>query len=215
MSERVNILLEKDRVRTQGLVAYGCDELGVILPDASHLPEVETFIQHVVEGLKSGTHTVHGGGTLTYGYWTVHFRQEAVGNLSIWEHSADLSHLVPGIVLTLGYWRDQHEMCSKVHAEFHPPRHDQMVAISKGVLDGDVVQGVRYPSPGHMSGWWITSDRYDGNISSLTTEHLYHLTAARPSLARYLALPVGFRFDFQHGEDIWFDQNAANQPANK
>jgi hypothetical protein len=79
------------------------------------------------------------------------------------------------------------------------------------VLQGDVVQGVRYPSPEHMSGWWITTDRYDGDIRSLTQEHLYHLTAARPDLARYLALPFGFRFDQASGEDVWFDEQVARE----
>jgi hypothetical protein len=78
-------------------------------------------------------------------------------------------------------------------------------------LQGDAVQGVRYPSPEHMSGWWITTDRYDGDIRSLTQEHLYHLTAARPDLARCLALPFGFRFDQASGEDVWFDEQVARE----
>jgi hypothetical protein len=56
-----------------------------------------------------------------------------------------------------------------------------------------------------MSGWWITTGRYDGNTASLKREHLRHLTAARPDLARLIALPFGFRFDLTHHEDVWFD----------
>lgn len=67
------------------------------------------------------------------------------------------------------------------------------------------MQGVRYPSPEHMSGWWVTTDRYDGDVRTLRHEHLYHLTAARPDLARYVALPFGFRFDLGRHEDVWFD----------
>jgi hypothetical protein len=40
---------------------------------------------------------------------------------------------------------------------------------------------------------------------------LYHLTAARPDLARYLALPFGFRFDQASGEDVWFDEQVARE----
>jgi hypothetical protein len=57
-----------------------------------------------------------------------------------------------------------------------------------------------------MSGWWITTDRYDGNVTSLKQEHLYHVTARRPDLAPYIALPYGFRFDFAAREDVWFDE---------
>jgi hypothetical protein len=74
-----------------------------------------------------------------------------------------------------------------------------MVVISDGVFDGDHVQGVRYPSPEHMSGWWITTDRYDGKVSSLKTIHAYHLTRERPDLAPFLALAVGYRFYSDNG----------------
>ena len=62
-----------------------------------------------------------------------------------------------------------------------------------------------------MSGWWLTTDRYDGNAKSLRTEHLYHVTAARQDLSRYLALPYGFRFDLSKGESVWFEESVANQ----
>lgn len=95
-------------------------------------------------------------------------------------------------------------------AEFKPPRSDKLTVISKGVLEGLPVQAVRYPSPEHMSGWWITTDQYDGNTKSLKHEHTYHVTAARPELAKYLALSEGFRFDLSTREDVWRDEKVAN-----
>jgi hypothetical protein len=89
---------------------------------------------------------------------------------------------------------------------------DRLVVVSDGVLESEPVEAVRYPSPEHMSGWWITTDRYNGDVQSLRTHHLYHLTAARPELAQYLALPYGFRFNLARGEDIWFDPEVARQP---
>ncbi len=85
--------------------------------------------------------------------------------------------------------------------------------VSDGVMEGDAVQGIRYPSPPHMSGWWITTDRYNGQIESLRNEHLYHVTAVRPDLARYVALPFGYRFDLATHEDVWFDANVASENA--
>jgi hypothetical protein len=46
----------------------------------------------------------------------------------------------------------------------------------------------------------------------LKREHLYHVTAARPDLAEYVALPYGFRFDLSQGQDVWFDPKVASQP---
>ncbi len=97
-------------------------------------------------------------------------------------------------------------------APFKPPRADQLVAVSAGVMEGDAVQGVRYPSPRHMSGWWLSTNQYDGSDQSMANQHCYHVTHARPELAPYLALPNGFRFDFEHGQNVSFDENVAHQP---
>ncbi len=91
--------------------------------------------------------------------------------------------------------------------------NNQLVAVSEGVLEGDLVEGVRYNSPEHMSGWWLTTEKYNGDINTIKTEHFYHLLEKRPDLVKYLALPYGFRF-FQKGykdgpEKIWFDEKIA------
>ncbi len=80
-----------------------------------------------------------------------------------------------------------------------------------GVVEGDAVEGVRYPSPEHMSGWWITTDRYDGDSKSLTLHHLHHLVEWRPDIAPYLALPFGFRFILGEAEHVWFDEVIASE----
>lgn len=90
----------------------------------------------------------------------------------------------------------------------HLPKPDQLVVISDGVYEGDTVEGVRYPSPQHMSGWWLTTDRYDGDIKSLRTVHFRHVAEARPDLVGFLKLPFGYRF-FSGNGDAWFDQKVA------
>jgi hypothetical protein len=129
--------------------------------------------------------------------------------LQAWEYTPDIVRCVLGVTLTLTYWRDQHEVCHRFGGEFAPPLADQFVVVSEGVMEGDPVQGVRYPSPEHMSGWWISNDRYNGDFETLRCEHLYHATAARPDLARFFALPYGFRFDLARFEDVWFDEEVA------
>jgi hypothetical protein len=62
----------------------------------------------------------------------------------------------------------------------------------------------------HMSGWFLLTDKWDKNVASLTNHHTYHVTAARPDLARFLALPTGFRFDLRSSR-VWFDGEVANQ----
>ena len=94
----------------------------------------------------------------------------------------------------------------------HLPESNQMVVISEGVYEGDVVEGVRYPSPKHMSGWWLTTNRYDGDIKSLKTVHFRHIAETRPDLSGFLGLPVGYRF-FSGDGATWFDRAVADSES--
>jgi hypothetical protein len=68
-------------------------------------------------------------------------------------------------------------------------------------------QGVRYAMERAMSGWVLSTDRYDGDVRSLRVEHAYHITASRPDLACFLALPFGYWFDVDGS--VGFDAEAA------
>lgn len=199
-------------VRTVGLKSMEHAEISVAV-DAGLLEEAERFLKYASDYLLSSGKRIKSGETMAYGYWLVKFQGVASGDyLETWEYSADASTFVKGGDLTLSYWRDQHFVCGQHKAAFTPPRPDKLTVISAGVLEGLPVQGVRYPSPDHMAGWWITTDLYDGNIESLRHEHTYHVTAARPDLAKYLALPDGFRFNFSAAEEVWFDEKVL-EPA--
>jgi len=57
-----------------------------------------------------------------------------------------------------------------------------------------------------MTGWWLTTDLYDGDIKSMMVVHYYHVVFARQDIVKYLALPYGFRFHYTSGRgDVWFD----------
>ncbi len=61
----------------------------------------------------------------------------------------------------------QQEYCHFYKADFFPLENEQLVVVSDGVYQGDAVDGVRYQSPKHMTGWWITTDRYNGDVDSV------------------------------------------------
>jgi hypothetical protein len=179
----------------------------VEVTSAALVTEAEEYLRYVARYVEDQSVTLKKGETLAYGYWLTRLEEADARTLEVWEYNREATHFVRGATLTLTYWRDQHEVCRRFAAgAFEPPRPDRLVVVSEGVFEGDAVQGVRYISPEHMSGWWITTDRYDGNVKSLKQEHLYHLTARRPDLAPYIALPYGFRFDFATREDVWFDE---------
>jgi hypothetical protein len=108
---------------------------------------------------------------------------------------------------------EQKKCCEHFNTEFSPVEDTQLVAISKGIYEGVVpVEGVRYPSPKHMTGWWLTTDEYDGNIDSIKTVHFSHIVEKRPELAIYMGLPNGHRFLLGgEEENVWFDEEVANE----
>jgi hypothetical protein len=196
-------------IRTVGLSTAGHPEILVEFDDLDLREEAETFLNHVADYLTNSGRKLRPGETMAYGYWITRFQDAGPNLLEVWEYCETAKEFVKGGSLTLRFWKDQHALCKKYGGDFQPPTPDKLTVISKGVLEGLPVQGVRYPSPEHMSGWWITTDQYDGNIDSLMHEHTYHVTAHRPELAKYLALPFGFRFDLSSFEDIWFDEKVA------
>jgi len=195
-------------MRTEGLSALGHSEIRIEFHDSELIEEGKSFLSFISDYVTNGA-KLRAGETMGYGYWATKFEDAGEQTLETWEYNAEATEFIRGASLTLQYWKDQNATCKKYSAEFEPPRADRLSVISKGVFEGLPVQGVRYISPDQMSGWWITTDQYDGDINSLMNEHTYHLTAARPDLAKYLALPHGFRFDTSQGEDVWFDEEVA------
>lgn len=188
---------------TVGLGAANGLEICARVDDINLQDRCRDFIQFVASYIEGG-HTIRPDETFGYGYWITKAVADDSGRLCFWEYTPDGAKYVPGVSNTLRYWRDQHLVCEGASSLFVPPNAEQLITISDGVIEGFTVQGVRYPSPSHMSGWWITTDRYDGNVASLRTVHAYHLTSQRPDLARFLALGFGYRFYSDNGE-IRFD----------
>lgn len=198
---------------TEGLSTFGQLEIRIEFHDSELIEDGKCFLSFVSDYVTSGA-KLRAGETMGYGYWATKFEDGGEQTLETWEYNAEATELIRGVTHALRYWRDQNATCKKYSAAFEPPRADRRSVISKGVFEGLPVQGVRYCSPDHMSGWWITTDQYDGDVNSLMNEHSYHLTAARPDLAKYLALPHGFRFDTSQGEDVWFEEEVATELTN-
>jgi len=192
--------------KTEGLRSHSKPELQAEVSTPDLVQPAKDYLLFVADYLLKSGNTLRAGETLAYGYWLTKFQSLTPDLLEVWEYDAEATHFQKGVSLTLSYWRDQHCVCGRFEAEFQPPRPDQLTVISGGVLEGLPVQGIRYPAPEHMSGWWITTDLYNGDVSTLKHEHTYHVTAKRPDLAKFMALPRGFRYDLATHEDVWFDE---------
>lgn len=192
-------------LQTVGAGEFDCKDfrlsvVGVDFESAHHL------LQYLIAYISNQSKAIRAGETFSYGYWLIKFVESLDGYLDIYEYNSEATQFVEGGSLAIHCWATQNKLCQENKCQFMPPRPDRKVAISEGVYEGLPVQGVRYPSPEHMSGWWLTTDQYDGNVDSLQVVHMYHLTAKRPDLIPYIALPYGYRFDSSSGV-VWPDKN--------
>jgi hypothetical protein len=108
----------------------------------------------------------------------------------------------------------QEAACARHGAAYTPVDPSQMCAVSDGVYEGEPAQGVRYAAPPHMTGWYITTARYNGDHKTLKVEHAAHVIGRRPDIAVFLALPPGYRFEA--GPDsagAWYDEAVTQEDA--
>ncbi|WP_157201578.1 hypothetical protein [Massilia sp. Root418] len=168
----MEIILSNDELTTStdGLSSELGYEISATVDDITLIDECRRFVLFVANYVLKGR-KIKPEETLAYGYWITKVRLEISGRLNFWEYRPDAREYVPGISNTLRYWREQHEVCNAIGSVFSPPNAEQLITVSEGVFEGDDVQGVRYRSPSHMSGWWITTDRYNGALSSLKNVH--------------------------------------------
>ena len=191
-------------LRTAGLGAICGYELQATVCNVALRGCCSTFLEYVATCIKDG-YVIQANDTFQYGYWVTKLIPDENNDLIFWELKPDATDFVLGVSSTLTYWQNQYNVCLKSAAKFDPITPDQMIAISDGVYEGDAVEGVRYPAPAHMSGWYLTTNRYDGDISSLKVVHAYHVSERRPDLAKFFALPCGYRFQTVDN-DVWFDK---------
>lgn len=204
----VDVMNDRKTCQSSGLLEQFGYEVAAAVDSPLLQTDCREFVQYIAQYLTAGN-MIRPGETVKYGYWLTKAELDDRNRLVFWECNPETTDFVFGVSAAVTHWRDQHQICRKVGAAFDPPALDQMVVISDGVYEGDEVEGVRYPSPIHMSGWWLTTDRFNGDTSTLKTVHAHHVSARRPDLTQFLALPFGYRF-FSPQSDVWFDQKVAH-----
>lgn len=148
---------------------------------------------------------INDGQTIAYHSWLLKFIIVA-DIINVYEVQPNGDGFTEGVDYAIGIITEQELECIQHNTTPLFPLFNQMVVISNGVLDGMDIDAVRYSSPSHMTGWWITTELYDDNVESLETLHYYHLAFKRPDIMKYLALPFGFRFQSGEQQKVWFDE---------
>lgn len=146
--------------------------------------------------------------------WMFRFREDS-GFLDLDELSPDGRTFLKGCGFSGRLIAAQERVCEKMGAPPRFARINQQAVVSDEVLTGGKpIEGVRCPSPRQMSGWWITTDSYDGDASTLKTVPMGHVIMARKDICAVLALPFGYRFRVDDGTNVWFDEEAAREQDN-
>jgi len=190
---------------TVGLVKWIGKEVACPIGN-SNQKDAESVLRYIVDYVVGSSPKIEIGQTIGYHSWILKFEDYSEEAFLLHEADAKGTGYVRGIDNAVRGVNEQSDICRNFRALPMFPSFGQKIAISKGIYEGLPLQGVRYPSPEHMTGWWLTTDLYDGDIKSMMVVHYYHVVFARQDIVKYLALPYGFRFHYTSGRgDVWFD----------
>ncbi|WP_200962478.1 immunity protein Imm33 domain-containing protein [Paenibacillus sp. Soil750] len=206
----IEILFENGYIQTKGLYKMIEKEFIISIKKRLHNEYVE-LIRYLINYVIDAKPLIKPDQTIAFHSWLLKCCELSELYYEIWEVQSNGEGFGEGADYAIKVVQEQKQECQENGATPKFPIFNQMIVISKGVYEGLAVDAVRYPSPEHMSGWWLTTDLYDDNVGSLMTVHYHHLAFKRPDLMKYFALPYGYRFNIAGKEqDVWFDENAIN-----
>lgn len=208
-----NILIKEDSgyLETVGLSQIINKELRVKI-EKKLLQEYYYLFEYLIDFVVAGKPNLKNGDTIAFHSWLLKLKEDTTSSFyDILEAKTDGKGFTYGTYNSIEIYLKQKQLCQIHDVTPNFPSFGQKIVISKGVQEGLSVEAVRYPSPNHMSGWWLVTDEYDDNPDSLQVIHLFHVLFSRPDLVKYLALPFGFRFQQNNNDyEVWFDQEVLN-----
>ena len=201
-----SFIREKDHIRTSGLVSLSHPEILLEYEKDCSVEAHEDLLQVIAGYIISSHVVIKSGEKISFGSWPLQLISRG-DYLFVNEYHPSSGAFVPGANQALRLWMEQKTVCDQHKAVCTRPAPQQMIVTTDAVMNGEPAEGVRYPSPDQMSGWWITSHSYSGDESSLKTIHVMDVIAKRPDLGKFLALDYGFRF-WENGA-VAFDSDVA------
>ena len=203
------ILELKDTFVTQGLDTVFKREF-LLKKKKYSKDKIKIIVDYILKYLNESGNEIKDQETFGCGSWLIKFVFDKV-----YIQIHELKEVINGeniyefdLTLTTTFFNEQFDFCKKHNLTPEIPLLAQKIAVSKEIYNGSEVNGVRYEAPQYMTGWYLTSNSYNGDVKSLQVESIFYLIKARPDLVKYLAIPIGYRFYLdEKGDDVWKDED--------
>ncbi|WP_299363360.1 DUF4261 domain-containing protein [Winogradskyella sp.] len=206
---KYSIIEIKDFFVSQGLDKIFTKEFIVNKGDYTE-EDVKFVLDYIIEYFVDSNSQIKNGQTFGFGSWLLQFifDREYIKLMELKDIDKEGNNLFQfSLSNSIKLYREQFSLCERYGLTPSIPRIGQKIALTTDVYDGSEVNAVRYDSPEHMSGWYLTSNDYDGDIDSLSIDYLFYVIKRRPDLAKFLALPSGYRFFLDaEGSEVWKDE---------
>lgn len=106
---------------------------------------------------------------------------------------------------------EQVSICERFGSEVAPADLDSKVGIALSTLGLLPLTAIRHKSENGTCGWYIWGGEYSSDPDFFQSLHVAHLPKYCPTIIPYLALAPGWGVILAPDyEDVWFDQNRAN-----
>lgn len=117
-------------------------------------------------------------------------------------------------MLTNQVINEQQNICEKYKADYSPVTFNLMIGISDTLKEGIMpINGERHLEEGSLTGWFIwAGEEFSESPDFFKPVHISHIEEQYSLIAKYLALPPGWRFqiDDKGYEDVWEDKEILN-----
>ena len=178
-------ILELDEIFvTQGLNTLVTKEFLVNKGNYS-INDVRLIIDYIITHLNDSNRVINNNETFSCGSWLIQFiiENEYIKILELEDLDKNGNNIFDfSLSTTIRIYKEQFELCESKGVLPFIPRINQKIAISEDIYSGSEVNAVRYESPNHMSGWYLTSNNYDGEINSLKVDYLFYIIKRRGSI---------------------------------
>ena len=196
-------------IKSVGLLKKSGFELEITYTDTFPINDYYRIIKYLINYILDNNPEISDGQTISCYSWLLKFVKAKDDIFELWEVTSDGNSFTKGFEYCLTIINEQELVCKNQNVNPVFPTFSQSLVISDGIYEGLPVEAVRYSSPPHMTGWWLTTELFDDDTGKLKNVHYYHLAFRRPEILKYLALPFGFRF---YGPEdgnttIWIDSD--------